>query len=238
MEDINGATAPPCDIRYERKDTGLNGVCQFLKIIESLRLEKPSKITKSYYQPIPHHANENTSLSATSTLLLNTSETVTLPPLWAPCTITTHSEKKFFLISKPNPPRRNPRPLPFPPITSHLGKEAKPHPTTISPQAIVESNKVSAEPPLLQTKQLQFPQLLPIRPEQDLALGFVKTHPTSLSSSIQATWKHVVACHDVSSLIFMSHRHASSRHTKRCHDTLLWFDVMCHCHDLSSHLNH
>jgi len=65
MEDINGATAPPCDIRYERKDTGLNGVCQFLKIIESLRLEKPSKITKSYYQPIPHHANENTSLSAT-----------------------------------------------------------------------------------------------------------------------------------------------------------------------------
>jgi len=42
-------------------------------------------------------------------------------------------------------------------------EEGDPHPTTSSFQVVVESNEISPEPPLLQTEQSQFPQLLPIR---------------------------------------------------------------------------
>ena len=50
------------------------------------------------------------------------------------------------------------------PITCYLGEETNPHLATTSFQAVVESNKVSPQPPFLQTKQLQFPQPLLIRP--------------------------------------------------------------------------
>ena len=44
-----------------------------------------------------------------------------------------------------------------------LGEEADPHLATVSSQAVVESDKVSPEPPLLQSEQLEFLQSLPIR---------------------------------------------------------------------------
>jgi len=44
------------------------------------------------------------------------------------------------------------------PITSYLGEETNTHLTTTSCQVVVESNKVSPQPPLLQTKQPQLPQ--------------------------------------------------------------------------------
>jgi len=49
------------------------------------------------------------------------------------------------------------------PITSYLGEETDPHFTTTSFQVVVESDKVSPQPPLLQTKQLQFLQPLLMR---------------------------------------------------------------------------
>jgi len=49
------------------------------------------------------------------------------------------------------------------PITSYQGEEADPYLTTTSFLVIIESSKVSPEPPLLQTEQFQFPQLLRIR---------------------------------------------------------------------------
>jgi len=49
------------------------------------------------------------------------------------------------------------------PITSYLGEETDTHFTTISFQVVVNSDKVSPQPPLLQSKQSQFPQLLLIR---------------------------------------------------------------------------
>ncbi|KAK4825746.1 hypothetical protein QYF61_002185, partial [Mycteria americana] len=49
------------------------------------------------------------------------------------------------------------------PITCYLGEETDPHLSTTSFQVVVESDKVSPQPPLLQTKQPQFPQLLLIR---------------------------------------------------------------------------
>jgi len=52
--------------------------------------------------------------------------------------------------------------IPSSPISSYTGKEANPHLTTTSFQVV----KVSPEPPLLQTKQSQFPQLLLVRPVQ------------------------------------------------------------------------
>ncbi|KAK4828313.1 hypothetical protein QYF61_025325 [Mycteria americana] len=49
------------------------------------------------------------------------------------------------------------------PITCYLGEETDPHLTTTSFQVVVESNKVSPQPPFLQAKQSQFPQPLLIR---------------------------------------------------------------------------
>ena len=44
------------------------------------------------------------------------------------------------------------------PITSYLGKETNNHLTTTTFQVVVESDKVSLQPPLLQTEQPQLPQ--------------------------------------------------------------------------------
>ncbi|KAK4806152.1 hypothetical protein QYF61_001075 [Mycteria americana] len=49
------------------------------------------------------------------------------------------------------------------PITCYLGEETDPHLSTTSFQVVVESNKVSPQPPFLQAKQPQFPQPLLIR---------------------------------------------------------------------------
>jgi len=49
------------------------------------------------------------------------------------------------------------------PIASYLGEETNTRLTTTSFQAVVESDKVSPQPPLLQTKQPQLPQPLLIR---------------------------------------------------------------------------
>ena len=49
------------------------------------------------------------------------------------------------------------------PIASYLGEETNTCLTTTSCQAVVESNKVPPQPPLLQTKQPQLPQPLLIR---------------------------------------------------------------------------
>ncbi|KAK4833055.1 hypothetical protein QYF61_027717 [Mycteria americana] len=49
------------------------------------------------------------------------------------------------------------------PITCYLGEETDPHLSTTSFQGVVESDKVSPEPPFLQAKQPQLPQPLLIR---------------------------------------------------------------------------
>ncbi|KAK4830689.1 hypothetical protein QYF61_012858 [Mycteria americana] len=49
------------------------------------------------------------------------------------------------------------------PITCYLGEETDPHLSTTSFQVVVESNKVSPQPPLLQAKQPQLPQPILIR---------------------------------------------------------------------------
>ncbi|KAK4825514.1 hypothetical protein QYF61_000027, partial [Mycteria americana] len=49
------------------------------------------------------------------------------------------------------------------PITCYLGEETDPHLSTTSFQAVVESDKVSPQPPFLQAKQSQLPQPLLIR---------------------------------------------------------------------------
>lgn len=48
-------------------------------------------------------------------------------------------------------------------MTGYLGEESNPHVTMASSQAIVESNKVSPELPLLWAGQPHIPQLLLIR---------------------------------------------------------------------------
>ena len=76
---------------------------------------------------------------------------------------TTLYGKKFFLMSKVSFPWCSLRPWPL--VLSLLpGRRGQPHLTTTSFQAAVESNKVSPEPPPLQTEQSQLPQPLPIRP--------------------------------------------------------------------------
>lgn len=46
------------------------------------------------------------------------------------------------------------------PVTSCLGEEAGPHLATVCLQGAVESDKVSPEPPFLQVKHIQLPQIL------------------------------------------------------------------------------
>ena len=74
--------------------------------------------------------------------------------------LTTLLEKKLSLKSNLNLPWHNLKTFPLAPL---LAEEADFHLATASFQVVVESNKVSPEPPLLQTKQFQFPQPLLIR---------------------------------------------------------------------------
>ncbi|KAK4828611.1 hypothetical protein QYF61_000063 [Mycteria americana] len=101
------------------------------------------------------------SLSTSSKRLLNTSRdgdsTTSLGSLFQ-CLITP-SVKKNFLISSLNLPWCNLRPFPL--VLSLVTWEKRPTPTSF--QGVVESDKVSPQPPFLQAKQSQLPQLLLIR---------------------------------------------------------------------------
>jgi len=54
--------------------------------------------------------------------------------------------------------------IPSCPITSYGGEMVNPQLTTTSLQVVGESNKITSEPPPLQTEQSQLPHLLLIRP--------------------------------------------------------------------------
>ncbi|KAK4831181.1 LOW QUALITY PROTEIN: hypothetical protein QYF61_015913 [Mycteria americana] len=75
--------------------------------------------------------------------------------------LTTLSVKKFFLISSLNLPWHNLRPFPL--VLSLVTWEKRPTPTSLQPLSVVESDKVSPQPPFLQAKQPQFPQPLLLR---------------------------------------------------------------------------
>jgi len=84
----------------------------YLRIIQSLWLERTFKITNSKHQPATP-CSLPTSLSATSTWLLHTSRNSTTS-LGSLChCLTALSEKKYFLISNLNLPWHNLRPLPL-----------------------------------------------------------------------------------------------------------------------------
>ncbi|KAK4811089.1 hypothetical protein QYF61_016375 [Mycteria americana] len=65
--------------------------------------------------------------------------------------------------AKSKPPLAQLEVDPSHPITCYLGEETDTHLATTSFQVVVESNKVSPQPPFLQAKQPQFPQPLLIR---------------------------------------------------------------------------
>jgi len=71
--------------------------------------------------------------------------------------------EQFFPNIQPESLLAQAEAIPSSSTTSYLGEEAKPHFATVFFQAIVESSKVSPEPPLLQTQQSQLPQTIPIR---------------------------------------------------------------------------
>ncbi|KAK4829272.1 hypothetical protein QYF61_002664 [Mycteria americana] len=72
------------------------------------------------------------------------------------------SEEKFPNIQS-KPPLVQLETISSCPITCYLGEETDPHLSTTSFQVVVESNKVSPQPPFLQAKPPQFPQPLLIR---------------------------------------------------------------------------
>ena len=67
--------------------------------------------------------------------------------------------EEFFPNIQPEPPLMQLEIIPSHPIASYAGEVTNTHHASASPQVVVESNKVSPEPPLLQTKS-QFPHLL------------------------------------------------------------------------------
>ncbi|KAK4832164.1 hypothetical protein QYF61_020944 [Mycteria americana] len=72
------------------------------------------------------------------------------------------SEVKFPNIQS-KPPLAQLEAISSHPIPCYLGEETDPHLSTTSFQAVVESHKVSPQPPFRQTKQPQLPQPLLIR---------------------------------------------------------------------------
>ncbi|KAK4830124.1 hypothetical protein QYF61_008551 [Mycteria americana] len=68
-------------------------------------------------------------------------------------------EEKFPNIQS-KPPLAQLEAISSRPITCYLGEETDPHLSTTSFQVVVESDKVSPQPPFLQAKQSQFPQPL------------------------------------------------------------------------------
>ena len=75
-------------------------------------------------------------------------------------TLTTFSMKKFLTVPSILSPDTTSDHLPLLPITYHFRKETDTLHTATSFQVAVESNDVSPQWPLLQSKKLQLPQLL------------------------------------------------------------------------------
>jgi len=71
-----------------------------------------------------------------------------------PVPMSDHSfSKEIFHNIQPKPPLMQPEATSSHPIASYLGEETNLNLTTTSFQVAVESDKVSPQPPLLQTKQ-------------------------------------------------------------------------------------
>jgi len=71
--------------------------------------------------------------------------------------------KEIFPNIQSKPPLMQYEAISSHPIISYLREETNTCLTTTSFQVVVESNKVSPQPPLLQTKQPQLPQMLLLR---------------------------------------------------------------------------
>jgi len=71
--------------------------------------------------------------------------------------------KEIFPNIQSKPPLKHLEAIASRPITGYVGEETNTSLTTTSFEVVVESDKVSLQPPLLQTKQPQFPPPLPIR---------------------------------------------------------------------------
>jgi len=73
------------------------------------------------------------------------------PPLeWQPIPVPDHPFREVvFPNVQPGSSLAQLEAIPSSPITSHTREEADPQPTTTSLQVVIESNKVSPEPPLL-----------------------------------------------------------------------------------------
>ena len=84
------------------------------------------------------------------------------PPLpWAACLVLDNSfGEGIFPNIQSKPPLVQFEAVSSHPIACYLGEEADTHLATASFQVVVESDKVSPQPPFLQAKQPQFPQLL------------------------------------------------------------------------------
>jgi len=105
------------------------------------------------------------SLSTTSTLLLNTSRdggSTTALGSVLHC-LTTLSMNNFFLMSSLNFSWCNFNDISSHPIFFYLGIKTNTHHSTTSFQVVIENDKVSPQPPILQTKQCHFSQPLLIR---------------------------------------------------------------------------
>ena len=107
------------------------------------------------------------SLNTTSKRSLNTTrvDDSTTSLEWQPIPVPGHPFRQVeFPNVQPESSLAQLEAIPSSPITSHPREEAGPQLTTASLQVVMESNKVSPEPPLLQTEQSQLLQLPLTRP--------------------------------------------------------------------------
>ena len=144
-----------CAMNRLKKVTERNQKAVFhriVEIVESLRLEKNSKIFKSKHRTNNSIPTKPYPEMPYLHILVNTFKD------------SDHSfSKEIFPVIQSKLSLKKLEAMSSHPITSYLGEETNTHLTTVSFQVVIESDKVSPQPPLLQTKQPQFPQPLLIR---------------------------------------------------------------------------
>ena len=129
------------------------------------------------------------SLSATSTWFLTTSGTMTPPPPWAACaTASPLWERRNFSYY---PTWISPGTTWGHYVSSYhcyVGEDTDPHLTATSFLGVVESDKLSPEPSLVQTEQSQLLQPLSIRSVLQALHSFVALFWTCSKASVSFLW--------------------------------------------------
>ncbi|KAK4828479.1 LOW QUALITY PROTEIN: hypothetical protein QYF61_026704 [Mycteria americana] len=162
---VLNATGSGCATRVSQQErqrvAGLEQLAGH-SVLPQCTLEKPSAVQNDLELGIGWEDTCSHAKWRLSRRFIDGDSTTSLGSLFQCLTMLPFSEDIFPNIQS-KPPLAQLEAISSCPITCYLGEQTDTHLTTTSFQVAVESNKVSPQPPFLQAKQPQFPQLLLIR---------------------------------------------------------------------------